>query len=191
MPREIVRIGLISDTHGLLRNEAVRALRGFDHIVHAGDICDPDILVALARIAPVTAVRGNNDREPWAAELPESAMLRIEDVLLLVIHDLAALDVDPLSVGARVVISGHSHRPLIETRAGVLYVNPGSAGPRRFRLPVAVGQLAIRGSRVRARIRELCLTPPEQSVRRPTGAGTRPSPPSRPKAGASAQAPRR
>ena len=189
MPLEIVRVGLISDTHGLLRNEAVRALRGSDHIVHAGDICDPDILVALARIAPVTAVRGNNDRGAWADELPETASLSIEGIRLLVVHDLATLDCDPLCVGARVVISGHSHRPLIETRAGVLYVNPGSAGPRRFRLPITVGHLAIRGSGVRARIRE--LSPQEQSVPQPTGAGTRPSRPSRPKAGASAQAPRR
>ena len=189
MPHEIVRIGLISDTHGLLRDEAVHALRGSDYIVHAGDICDPDILVALARIAPVTAVRGNNDRGAWAVELPERATLRIDDVRLLVIHDLATLDVDPLSAGARVVISGHSHRPLVETRAGVLYVNPGSAGPRRFRLPIAVGHLAIRGTRVRARICELSL--PEQCVLRPTDASTRPSPPSRPQAGASAQAPRR
>ena len=184
-----IQVGLISDTHGLLRDEAVHALRGSDHIAHAGDICDPDILVALGRIAPVTAVRGNNDRGPWAAALPETALLQIEGIRLLVIHDLATLDADPLSLGARVVISGHSHRPLIETHAGVLYVNPGSAGPRRFRLPIAVGHLAIRGSSVRARIRE--LTPPERSAPRPTGAGIRPSPPSRPKAGACARAPRR
>jgi putative phosphoesterase len=184
-----IRIGLISDTHGLLRDEAVHALRGSDYIVHAGDICDPDILVALARIAPVTAVRGNNDRGPWTASLPERAELQVGDVRLLVIHDLATLDADPLSLGARVVISGHSHRPLIETRSGVLYVNPGSAGPRRFRLPIALGHLAIRGNGVRARIRE--LNPPERSVQRPTLADTQPSPPSRPKAGACAQAPRR
>ena len=191
MRAKTIRVGLISDTHALLRDVAVQALGGCDHIVHAGDICDPKILDALARIAPLTAVRGNNDRGPWADQLPEKATLQIGGVRLLVIHALADLDVDPFPAGTRVVVSGHSHRPLIETRSDVLYVNPGSAGPRRFRLPISVGFLSIRGSDVRAGLMELCVNPPEPCARPPTGAGARSSRPSRPKGVASARAPRR
>jgi putative phosphoesterase len=138
-----VRIGLISDTHGLLRPEAVRALAGCDRIVHAGDIGGPEILAALARIAPVIAVRGNNDHAPWAQDVPDTAVTSADGVSIYVIHDLAALDIDPARAGHRVVVSGHSHRPKHEERDGVHYVNPGSAGPRRFRLPIAVGRLDI------------------------------------------------
>ena len=149
-----MRIGLISDTHNLLREEARRALAGVDHIVHAGDICMPEVLEVLATIAPVTAVRGNNDRGAWADALPASACIRFERVSVLVVHDLATL----VSEAARevdVVVSGHSHRPLVQQRGSVLYVNPGSAGPRRFRLPVSIGFLAIRGSEARAELQEL------------------------------------
>ena len=151
----VLRIGLISDTHGLLRPEAIAFLRGCDHIVHAGDICDATVLDALSRIAPVTAVRGNNDKGEWAAALSETELLRFGEVLVYAIHDLKQIDVDPVSVGVRVVVSGHSHKPRIEERQGVLYVNPGSAGPRRFRLPVSVGELVIDAASVRARNVEL------------------------------------
>jgi putative phosphoesterase len=144
------RIGLISDTHGLLRPEALEALRGSDRIVHAGDIGGAAILDALAAIAPVVAVRGNNDRDAWAKRLPGIARVSAAGIRLLVIHDLAQLDRDPAADGVDVVVAGHSHRPSIERRGGVLYVNPGSAGPRRFRLPVAVAMLDIAGARVEA-----------------------------------------
>jgi len=145
-----IRVGLIADTHGLLRAEAERELRGSDYIVHAGDICDPAILQALERIAPLTAVRGNNDWGPWAERLPQTSELRVGGVDILAIHDLATLSVDPRKAGVHVVVAGHSHRPLIETRDGVLFVNPGSAGPRRFRLPVSVAHLQVQGGRVSA-----------------------------------------
>jgi putative phosphoesterase len=144
------RIGLISDTHGLLRPEALEARRGSDRIVHAGDIGGAAILDALAAIAPVVAVRGNNDRDAWAKRLPGIARVSAAGIRLLVIHDLAQLDRDPAADGVDVVVAGHSHRPSIERRGGVLYVNPGSAGPRRFRLPVAVAMLDIAGARVEA-----------------------------------------
>ena len=149
-----LRVGLVSDTHGLLRPEALRFLRGAHHIIHAGDIGDPAILVSLRDIAPLTAVRGNNDRERWARDVPERAELKIGRLAIYVLHDLAELDLDPAGK-YRVIVAGHSHKPKIEERAGVLYVNPGSAGPRRFTLPIAVGELKISGARVRARIREL------------------------------------
>jgi putative phosphoesterase len=148
LPR--ARIGLLSDTHGLLRPEALEALRGSDRIVHAGDIGGAAILDALAAIAPVVAVRGNNDRDAWAKRLPGIARVSAAGIRLLVIHDLAQLDRDPAADGVDVVVAGHSHRPSIERRGGVLYVNPGSAGPRRFRLPVAVAMLDIAGARVEA-----------------------------------------
>jgi putative phosphoesterase len=136
-------VGLISDTHGLLRPEALAALRGSRHIVHAGDIGDPAVLEALARIAPVTAVRGNNDTGPWARKLRETEELRIGKTRILVIHDLSQLELDPIAAGFDVVVAGHSHRPKQELRDGVLYVNPGSAGPRRFKLPIAVARLEL------------------------------------------------
>jgi putative phosphoesterase len=154
------RVGLISDTHGLLRPEALSALAGCDFIVHAGDIGDPEILVALAALAPVTAVRGNNDRGAWADGLPESASLNIGAVGIHVLHDLAALAIVPVAAGVRVVVSGHSHRPSVVHRDGVLYVNPGSAGRHRFRLPVAVAELRVDGDTASARILELdCAAP--------------------------------
>lgn len=142
------RIGLISDTHGRLRAEALAFLRGSDHIVHAGDIVGPHILRELAAIAPVTAVRGNNDRGAWAQALPETACLQVGGVLLYVLHDLGELAIDPVAAGVRVVVSGHSHKPLIAERAGVLHINPGSAGPRRFKLPIALGELIVQGGSV-------------------------------------------
>jgi uncharacterized protein len=139
------RIGLISDTHGLLRLEALDALRGSDFIIHAGDIGHAGILQQLAKLAPVTAVRGNNDKGTWAAALSETALLSVGELFIYVIHDLAQLDLNPVAAGFHVVVSGHSHRPGFEERDGVLYVNPGSAGPRRFALPVSVGELAVSG----------------------------------------------
>jgi len=149
------RVGLVSDTHGLLRPEVAALLRGSDHIIHAGDICDPAILEALAAIAPVTAVRGNCDQGPWAERLRETEHLRLGEVLICVIHDLARLELEPEAQGIRVVVSGHSHQPSVAERGGVLFVNPGSAGPRRFKLPIAFGELTIAGSRVSARTLEL------------------------------------
>ncbi|MBO9515945.1 MAG: metallophosphoesterase family protein [Variovorax sp.] len=149
------RVGLISDTHGLLRPEALDFLRGSDHIVHAGDIGDQKILDALAAIAPVTAVRGNNDHGAWAQRIPETASFEIEGVRFHAIHDLAALSIDPAASGVRVVVSGHSHRPLAQERGGVLYVNPGSAGPARFRLPISAAELLLAGGAVTPRIVEL------------------------------------
>ena len=147
----MTRIGLISDTHGLLRPEALAALRGCGRIVHAGDIGDPAILDALAPLAPVTAVRGNNDTGPWASQLPETARVTCGGITLFVLHDRKQLAIDP-GEQVDVVVSGHSHRPGIETREGVLYVNPGSAGPRRFRLPVTLALLDVAEDRATARI---------------------------------------
>ena len=149
------RVGLISDTHGLLRPEATEFLRGSDFIVHGGDIGDPAVLTELNAIAPVTAVRGNNDTGAWARSIPETAVLRVGEVSVYVLHNLAGLDLDPAGAGFQVVVSGHSHRPSVERRDGVLYVNPGSAGPRRFKLPVSAAELEIRGASVKARLREL------------------------------------
>lgn len=146
-----LRIGLISDTHGLLRDEALAALRGSDRIVHAGDIVDPRILDTLAQIAPLTAVRGNNDQGEWAQRLPETAVLQAGAISILVIHDLKTLP-SGAAAGHQVVVSGHSHKPVIEQHGGVLYVNPGSAGPRRFKLPISLAELAIDGVNVDARL---------------------------------------
>lgn len=140
---QVYRAGLISDTHGLLRPEAVEGLRGSDWIIHAGDVGRPEILEELRRIAPVTAVRGNVDRGAWAEALPETAVV---EPGILVLHDLHQLAVDPAAEGYRAVVSGHSHQPTRGERDGVLYLNPGAAGPRRFRLPVSVARLEIRGS---------------------------------------------
>ena len=153
----MIRVGLISDTHGLLRPQAVAALQGSDFIVHGGDIGDAGILEALAAIAPLTVVRGNNDREAWGEAIPETAFLKVGDVYVYAIHDLSQIDIDPVGAGVRVVISGHSHQPKVEARGGVLYVNPGSAGPRRFKLPIAVAELIVDGDTVSARIIELPL----------------------------------
>ena len=152
-----MRVGLIADTHGLLRPQALDALRGSDRIVHAGDIGDPAILAALSALAPLTAVRGNNDTEAWAQRLPETARLECGGVSIHVLHDRKTLEIDPARECIGVVVAGHSHRPLVEPRGAVLYVNPGSAGPRRFRLPVTVGELRIDGGRALARIIELAI----------------------------------
>jgi putative phosphoesterase len=150
----MTRIGLISDTHGLLRPEVEAFLRGSDHIVHAGDICDPATLERLAALAPVTAVRGNNDRGPWAKRLPVERLVCFGSVLVYVLHDLSELAIDPVAAGVHVVVSGHSHRPSIEQKGPVLFVNPGSPGPRRFRLPIAAAELLIDRGEVSARIAE-------------------------------------
>ena len=160
-----VRVGLISDTHGLLRGEAVDALRGSDLIVHAGDVGDPAILAELALLAPVRAVRGNNDRGPWAAALPDVDRIRIGDAIVCVVHDLAGLGVDPVAAGYRVVVAGHSHRPAHQVNGGVHLVNPGSAGPRRFRLPVSVGRLSVSGDRVDVELVELAIASPSPGRR--------------------------
>ena len=149
------RVGLISDTHGLLRPQAIDFLRGSELIVHAGDICDGAILTALAAIAPVIAVRGNNDHGAWAEPLRESELFQVGDAFVYAIHDVAAIDIDPRAAGVRVVVSGHSHQPSVRRDDGVLYVNPGSAGPRRFKLPISVGELTIDGASVAARTVEL------------------------------------
>jgi|SRR5215468_1603066 len=150
--RQRLLVGLISDTHGLLRPEALAALRGVDRVVHAGDIGDPDVLARLRAVAPLTAVRGNNDRGAWARALPETATVALGALRCYVLHDLKSLDLDPAAAGYRVVVAGHSHQPRIDERNDVLYINPGSAGPRRFRLPVAVALLELNGARIRARI---------------------------------------
>jgi putative phosphoesterase len=149
------RVGLISDTHGLLRPEAVTFLRGSDFIVHAGDIGDASILRDLNALAPVTAVRGNNDKGAWAKAIADFEVLQVEDVSIYVLHEVAGLDLDPVAAGFQVVVSGHSHKPAIQTRDGVLFVNPGSAGPRRFTLPIAAAELDISGASVKARLVEL------------------------------------
>ena len=147
-----LRIGLISDTHGLLRPEALDFLAGSDHIVHGGDIGGPDILERLGALAPLTVVRGNNDTAVWARSIPETARLELGGVGLFVIHDLKALDIDPLAAGVRVVIAGHSHKPSCTERGGVLYVNPGSAGRRRFSLPISAGELSIENGEVAVKL---------------------------------------
>ena len=147
-----MRVGLISDTHGLLRPQALAFLAGSDHIIHGGDIGNADILAQLAVIAPLTVVRGNNDTAAWAAGLPETALLSLDGVGVYAIHDLKQLAIEPAQEGVRVVVAGHSHRPSTVERGGVLYVNPGSAGRRRFSLPISVAELLIDDAGVRARI---------------------------------------
>lgn len=147
-----ITIGLISDTHGLLRPEAVECLTGSDYIIHAGDIGHHNVLQTLAGMAPVTAVRGNNDSDAWATDFPETAVLRVGEVSIYVLHDVADLSLDPARRGYHAVVAGHSHRPVAERRDGVWFVNPGSAGPRRFRLPVSVGRLRISGTQVNVQL---------------------------------------
>ncbi len=149
------RIGLISDTHGLLRPDALAFLRGCDHIVHAGDICERAVLDALSAIAPTVAVRGNNDRGAWADNLRESEFVEVGGIVLYAIHDIDAIDIDPVAAGVRVVVSGHSHKPSAEERGGVLFVNPGSAGRRRFSLPISIAELVVDGAEVSLRFAEL------------------------------------
>jgi uncharacterized protein len=145
-------IGVISDTHGLLRPEAVAALRGSERIIHAGDVGAPEILDELRNLAPVTAIRGNIDKAAWSRSLPATEILEIGGISIYILHDLAQLDLKPAAAGFHVVICGHSHVAKQEIRDGVLYFNPGSAGPRRFKLPVTVGRLIIEDGRVRGEI---------------------------------------
>jgi uncharacterized protein len=152
---DTVRIGLISDTHNLIRPEALQWLEGCDAIVHAGDVCAPQVLEVLARIAPVTAVRGNNDTGSWADALPGETTLAIAGITIHVVHDIADLRVDLRAGNIDVVVTGHSHKPSIESRDGVLFVNPGSAGPRRFKLPISIGALVVRAGRARAELHTL------------------------------------
>jgi len=152
-----VIVGVISDTHGLLRPEALELLRGSEHIIHAGDIGEPEIIPRLERIAPVTAIRGNIDRSAWAQRFPETEMVELGGLHLYVIHDLNALDLNPKAAGVAVVISGHSHQAKQEVKEGVLYFNPGSAGPRRFKLQVTLGKLEIRSERAHGEILEIRL----------------------------------
>jgi putative phosphoesterase len=152
---KIIRIGLISDTHGLLRPEVLSAFKGVDRIIHAGDIDQPQVLTALEEIAPVTAVRGNMDYGPWAQRLPLADTIDLEGLYLHVLHDLQRLDLDPPSADIGAVISGHTHRPLIEERQGVIYINPGSAGYGRSSHPVSVALLNLSRAKMTAEIVEL------------------------------------
>jgi putative phosphoesterase len=153
-----MKLGLISDTHGLVRPQALEALRGSSVIIHAGDIGSPAVLDALGVIAPVYAVRGNNDRGDWARVLPESEVVTIGTRTLYVLHDLAALDLDPEAADFAVVVSGHSHRPGARHKGRVLYINPGSAGPRRFSLPLAVARLIVTDDVIDYELIELDVT---------------------------------
>jgi len=150
-----VLVGVISDTHGLMRPEAIAALRGADLIIHAGDVGKPEVIDPLRAVAPLFLIRGNVDTQPWAAKLPETLIVEVGDLKFHVLHDIAQLDVEPVSAGFAAVVFGHSHRPSIETRSGVVYVNPGSAGPRRFRLPVSVARIRVSGQRIEPEIVDL------------------------------------
>ena len=150
-----MRIGVISDTHGVLRPEAVAALAGVDYILHAGDVGDVAILDALRKIAPVTAIRGNIDRDGLCAQLPPTEVVELGGVAFYLLHDVKELDLDPRSAGIGAVVSGHSHKPAIEWRKGVLFLNPGSAGPRRFSLPVTIAMVTVGEGKPRAAIVEL------------------------------------
>jgi putative phosphoesterase len=152
-----MRIGLVSDTHGLLRPQVVAALRGSDRILHAGDIGRAEILHALADIAPLTAVRGNNDQGEWASAVAHTERIEVDGVAIFLIHDLAELTLHREATGCAVVVSGHSHRPLSQRRDGVLFINPGSAGPRRFKLPVSVGLLHLSDGQARSELVELSV----------------------------------
>jgi uncharacterized protein len=152
------RIGVISDTHGLLRPEAVTALRGSDHIIHAGDVGAPEVLEELATLGPVTAVRGNVDKRAWARTLPKSEILEAGGILIYVLHDLAQLDLKAEASGFAVVVFGHSHVPKQEERNRVLYFNPGSAGPRRFKLPVSLGRLLVQDGKVHGELISLAVS---------------------------------
>lgn len=151
-------IGVISDTHGLLRPEALELLRGSEHIIHAGDIGSPNIIPALEKIAPITAIRGNVDTQPWARRFAETEIVELAGLHIYVIHDLNALDLNPKAAGFAAVISGHSHQPKQQTKDGVLYFNPGSAGQRRFKLPISVGRLEILNGGIEAKILDLPLS---------------------------------
>ena len=152
--REMI-VGLISDTHGLLRPQAIDALRGSELIIHAGDIGRPEVIHQLRAVAPTAAVRGNVDTQAWAAAFPPTEAVRVGELTFWVLHDIAQLDLDPVAAGFAAVVFGHSHQPSIETREGVLYVNPGSAGPKRFKLPVTVARISVAGHQIRPEIIKL------------------------------------
>lgn len=152
-----MRIGVISDTHGLLRPEALAALRGVDHILHAGDVGDPQIPTSLRELAPVTAIRGNIDVAGPCAQLPATELVALGGAHIYLLHNLAELDLEPVAAGISAVISGHTHQPKIELRKGVLYLNPGSAGPRRFRLPISIGFLEVTDAGIAPRLVELSV----------------------------------
>jgi putative phosphoesterase len=156
--RKINTIGVISDTHGLIRPEALEALQGADLIIHAGDIGAPEVLAALRSITEVAAIKGNNDRGPWARSIPDTAEVKAGRAAIFIIHNVHDLNFDPRAAGYRVVISGHSHAPSVKEKDGVVYLNPGSAGPRRFKLPIAVAKLIISGTSIEAKIIELEAT---------------------------------
>lgn len=150
-------IGIISDTHGLLRPEARERLAGVDHIIHAGDIGGPEVIAGLRELAPTTAIRGNVDRGQWANDHPHTEWLTLGGRTIYVLHNLNELDLDPAAAGIDVVVSGHSHQPKIETVDSVLYLNPGSAGPRRFTLPIALAILELSGDALQPRIHQLTV----------------------------------
>ena len=153
-----MKIGVISDTHGLLRPEVVRHLATVDHIIHAGDIGGPDVITGLEKIAPVVAIRGNNDTGEWAARIPDDAVVTLGSRRIYVLHNVAELNRDPVASGFDVIVSGHSHKPRAETIDGVLYLNPGSAGPRRFKLPIALAVLELTAGGLRPHIHEISAT---------------------------------
>lgn len=148
----VCRIGVISDTHRLIRRETLTALDGAEYIIHAGDIGSPDVITELRRIAPVTAIRGNMDAGDWAREFPETAVVELGGMMIYVIHNIVKLDLDPRASEFSAVVYGHSHAPMQHTKDGVLYFNPGSAGPRRFNLPVSIGYLTIRAKQISGEI---------------------------------------
>ena len=150
-----VSIGVISDTHGLLRPEAIQAFKGSEYIIHAGDVGEPSILEELGRLAPTTAIRGNIDREPWASALPESTQITLAGHNICILHDLKRLHLDPKTASISVVVSGHTHKPSKQMKDGVLYLNPGSVGPRRFSLPISMAKLKLHSQRVEAELIEL------------------------------------
>ena len=151
----MARLGIISDTHGLLRPEVAAFLQGCDRIVHGGDIGTTEVLTRLSTIAPVTAVRGNNDKGAWAQAIPESEFFEFSGIHVYAIHDLSLLNIDPSAAGIQVVVSGHSHKPLIQQRDGIVFINPGSAGPRRFKLPISVAEILVESGVISSRIVEL------------------------------------
>jgi putative phosphoesterase len=150
-------IGIISDTHGLVRPEALQALQGVEMILHAGDVGHQEVLDTLKQVAPVVAVRGNNDKGEWAQSLPDWEVVEVGDVSIYMLHDVKEIEISPAGGGFRVVVSGHSHKPSVTEQRGVLYVNPGSAGPRRFKLPVSVAHLHVDGEKVQAKVIELVV----------------------------------
>jgi len=153
------QIGVISDTHGLLRPEAIEALKGSSLIIHAGDVGEPEVLEALKRIAPVVTVRGNVDQEPWCQSLPLTEAVEVGQMWIYVLHELSNLDIDPITAGFGCVIFGHSHQPSMETRNGIIFLNPGSAGPRRFNLPVCVAVIGVEENILKPQLIELTVNP--------------------------------